>query len=425
MSNFEAGLSDAEFILDSQDQSDSYCLLNSILNFEESTENSFIVSDNGMGKDTMEWLDMELKEEPNHEEERNKPDTERKQKHNLIEKTRRLIIDAKIRELGYLLPKRNESYHEMAKGIKYNKGGILRASVAYLRILKSDQIKKQEIEEQYQIQELQIEKLMKKLVEYEREMKSYGIPVTPFSMQDLPELNLPHDKLKNSYGKDHLKTFEQLDDLIDEDSNPVSRKDPMFSSSPSKLSRSSSTDSTEDSDYLPYQQKKLQRKEKRKVKSQLTTHKPRPELYDAPRIPVVSRPHHFKPRIASQESSSSNESSMVLPLPKVIPQLLESYAVTDKDKVKEMVLVPTDSSLPMTKSTCSSSPYEQHWSNMMYDRKVKSAANSLDPSPSPGVIQKIQQIASITQSKSDLMELKERVIENALQRKVILQERKC
>ena len=99
----------------------------------------------------------------------------------------------------------------MAKGIKYNKGGILRASVAYLRILKSDQIKKQEIEEQYQIQELQIEKLMKKLVvcwlfvyifpfnsifkEYEREMKSYGIPVTPFSMQDLPVLNLPHHKL--------------------------------------------------------------------------------------------------------------------------------------------------------------------------------------------------------------------------------------
>ena len=97
----------------------------------------------------------------------------------------------------------------------------------------------------------------------------------------------------------------------------------------------------------------------------------------------------------------------------------------DKDKVKEMVLVPTDSSLPMTTSTCSSSPYEQHWSNMMYDRKVKSAANSLDPSPSPGVIQKIQQIASITQSKTDLMELKERVIENALQRKVILQERYC
>ena len=36
-----------------------------------------------MGKDTIEWLTMDFKEEPNHEEERNKPDTERKQKHNL------------------------------------------------------------------------------------------------------------------------------------------------------------------------------------------------------------------------------------------------------------------------------------------------------------------------------------------------------
>jgi hypothetical protein len=55
-------------------------------------------------------------------------------------------------------------YHEITKGIKYNKGGILRASVAYLRILKSDRIKKQEIEKQYKIQELQIDKFMKKLV---------------------------------------------------------------------------------------------------------------------------------------------------------------------------------------------------------------------------------------------------------------------
>ena len=66
-----------------QDQSDSYCLLNSILAFEESPERSSIVSENGIGKDKMEWLDMEFKEEPNHDEERSKPDTERKQKHNL------------------------------------------------------------------------------------------------------------------------------------------------------------------------------------------------------------------------------------------------------------------------------------------------------------------------------------------------------
>ena len=55
-------------------------LLPSILNFEERPEKGGFVSDNGMGRI---WLDMDFKEEPNHEEERNKPDTERKQKHNL------------------------------------------------------------------------------------------------------------------------------------------------------------------------------------------------------------------------------------------------------------------------------------------------------------------------------------------------------
>ena len=41
-----------------------------------------MLSDNGMGKDNMEWLNIEFKEEAN-DEERSKPDTERKQKHNL------------------------------------------------------------------------------------------------------------------------------------------------------------------------------------------------------------------------------------------------------------------------------------------------------------------------------------------------------
>ena len=54
-------------------------------------------------------------------------------------------------------------YHELAKDIKYNKGGILKAAVSYLRILKSDQIKKQKLEEKCRIQDLQKRKLMMKL----------------------------------------------------------------------------------------------------------------------------------------------------------------------------------------------------------------------------------------------------------------------
>ena len=54
-------------------------------------------------------------------------------------------------------------YHELTKDIKHNKGGILRAAVAYLRSLKTDQIKKQRIEAKCRIQDLQKRKMMMKL----------------------------------------------------------------------------------------------------------------------------------------------------------------------------------------------------------------------------------------------------------------------
>ena len=166
------------------------------------------------------------------------------------------------------------------------------------------------------------------------------------------------------------------------------------------------------------------------MKRDTTIHKLRPELYDAPRIQVISRPHHFKPRLdphidvaisrASQELHPYSASPVVLPLPNKFPQLPHSYAMTDKEKVKEMM--PTDSSLPFSRSSISSSPDDQHLSNRMYDRKVKSEANSVNDnvSPSPRVI---HQIATMTQSKIDLSQLKQGVIKNSFKRKVILQER--
>ena len=165
------------------------------------------------------------------------------------------------------------------------------------------------------------------LKEYEREMKSYGIPVKRFSVQDLPDIeDMNESEPKPIHNKeviwtilqwyihenmfqnglnvtDHKKSFEQLDDLMDDDVHPVSRHDPMFSSidcdlssSSSKLSRCSSTESTEDSDPMPYQQKKLQQKEKKKLKRHQAANKPRPELYNTPRIPVVLRPYHSNHR---------------------------------------------------------------------------------------------------------------------------------
>eukprot|EP00090_Calanus_glacialis_P016228 TRINITY_DN25448_c0_g1_i1.p1 TRINITY_DN25448_c0_g1~~TRINITY_DN25448_c0_g1_i1.p1 ORF type:complete len:462 (-),score=110.84 TRINITY_DN25448_c0_g1_i1:50-1435(-) len=430
MPNFQLGISDAKFLYDLQDQSDNYCLLSSLLNFEESPmKDNEVVPENVT--DNMEWLDLvDYKEEPNYDDDRSNPEkeSERKRKHNQIEKARRLFIDAKIRELGFLLPKTNEAYHELAKDIKYNKGGILKAAVSYLRILKSDQIKKQKLEEKCRIQDLQKRKLMMKLQEYEREMKSYGIPVKEFSVQDLSDIKDIHDRESRHFHSkektENRKTFEQLDDLTDDDTHPVSRNDPMFSSldcelspsstSSSKLSRCSSTESTEDSDSMTYQQKKLQRKEKKKVKRHTTANKPRPELYNTPRIPVVSRPYHFKPRFnlslpaeipraSSNVFTHSSASSMVFPLPQGLNQLTDSHPISENEKsvkvAREIVPSTERATIHLSRSLSSSSEDEQHWSNVMFDEKVKSEASLSSASPPPRPSSVIKKTASFLQTK--------------------------
>ena len=54
-------------------------------------------------------------------------------------------------------------YHELAKDIKHNKGGILRASVTFVKILKSDQLKKQRLEEICRLQHEQLGAVMEKI----------------------------------------------------------------------------------------------------------------------------------------------------------------------------------------------------------------------------------------------------------------------
>ena len=54
-------------------------------------------------------------------------------------------------------------FHELAKDIKYNKGGILAATVSYLKMLKMDQIRKNHLEEEVRAQAHQNRKLLNKI----------------------------------------------------------------------------------------------------------------------------------------------------------------------------------------------------------------------------------------------------------------------
>ena len=72
-----------------QDQSDNYCLLNSLLNFEEiPLKDNETVTENVTDTDNMEWLDLvDYKEEPTYDDDRSNPEkeSERKRKHNQSE----------------------------------------------------------------------------------------------------------------------------------------------------------------------------------------------------------------------------------------------------------------------------------------------------------------------------------------------------
>ena len=85
-----------------QEQTDSFFLLNSLLNFEESpTESNEILTKNVTDKDAMKWLDfVSFKEEQKYDGERCNPekDTERKRKHNQSET---LFLEFIIQQLSF------------------------------------------------------------------------------------------------------------------------------------------------------------------------------------------------------------------------------------------------------------------------------------------------------------------------------------
>jgi Helix-loop-helix DNA-binding domain len=78
----------------------------------------------------------------------------------LVERRRRFNINDRIKELGTLLPKSNESYYEIVRDVRPNKGTILKSSVDYIRCLKQEisRLKKTELKQKEM--EIQNKRLM-------------------------------------------------------------------------------------------------------------------------------------------------------------------------------------------------------------------------------------------------------------------------
>ena len=60
----------------------------------------------------------------------------------LVERPRQFNINDPIKELGTLLPKQEETYHDLVWDVRQHKGSILKAWLEYIRRLKRDQVYK-------------------------------------------------------------------------------------------------------------------------------------------------------------------------------------------------------------------------------------------------------------------------------------------
>lgn len=88
---------------------------------------------------------------------------QKKDNHNKIERRRRYNINDRIKELGALLPKNEDNkYFDLVRDMKLNKGTILRASVDYVKCLKSEVNKVPDLERRNRELTLKIEQYERK-----------------------------------------------------------------------------------------------------------------------------------------------------------------------------------------------------------------------------------------------------------------------
>lgn len=130
----------------------------------------------------------------------------------LVERRRRFNINDRIKELGTLLPKNNESYYEIVRDVRPNKGTILKSSVDYIKCLKHEinrlrraELKQKEIEQQnkrllMRVQELEIQSRKETMQHSTNEgsWNSFGSSDTSSHQQNQNDFNNDMNKVSGS-----------------------------------------------------------------------------------------------------------------------------------------------------------------------------------------------------------------------------------
>jgi len=212
-------------------------------------------------------------------------DRQKKDNHNMIERRRRFNINDRIKELGTLLPKSNDPdmcrYYDCFRDVRQNKGGILKASVDYIRRLRHDRDRLAQNEARQRQLELQNRRLLLRIQQLEMQAKTHGLPLpdpegnwdhlisAPLTPSTPPYIKTePHDDnfrkvpdLIPDAGSGGELTeacgFSSLEDFMEDDFNQGSRGDPLLSSHTSLSQCENQQDLSQDRNYQPSEDESL------------------------------------------------------------------------------------------------------------------------------------------------------------------------
>lgn len=172
----------------------------------------------------------------------------KKDNHNMIERRRRYNINDRIKELGDLLPKNNDPHYELVRDSRQNKGTILKSSVDYIKALKIDVNKMEQVRSDNKNLQAVNRKLLLRIQELENQAKANGLPVENSTWKIVNPEQL-FDTLMNTAAQQKNGVYQKIPDVICdanyihvddimEDDNII-RKDTMLCSPISQKSSSS------------------------------------------------------------------------------------------------------------------------------------------------------------------------------------------
>lgn len=131
-----------------------------------------------------------------------------------VERRRRFNINDRIKELGTLLPKNNESYYEIVRDVRPNKGTILKSSVDYIKCLKHEINRLRKTELKQKDIEGQNKRLMMRIQELELQSKHDVMTASDGSWSSFnggsQQQQHQHQSQQNNFSNDMNKVSDRL-----------------------------------------------------------------------------------------------------------------------------------------------------------------------------------------------------------------------